>query len=385
MIKGLLRALGATLLGREPAAPVRFPRPWLSALGVLILMGLGTLALQYMQNERGLAPYLAALTALGSVLPLYLMYRSPLWAWRVVMVAMAFGGFGHKPDEPPWNPVQIIVALVVLFVVALRERTNITFWVAVLTLGLVISRMRPEYLPVTIFLLTVAMILGHEIQRRRRVEKDLEVQSERGQLADARTRIARELHDVVAHSMSLVAVRAETAPYRLTNLPEEAKNEFIALASTARESLTEMRRLLGVLRTEGDTPELAPQPTLSDVDELVASARRAGMTVHTDISVTSADDALGLSAYRIVQEALSNAARHAPGVPVEIKVKEHDGAMVIEVRNGPGGEVFADDPGHGMTGMRERAELLGGTFEAGPRSDGGFGVTATIPSGGGDK
>src|SRR5581483_5176999 len=119
------------------------------------------------------------------------------------------------------------------------------------------------------------------------------------------TRIARELHDVVAHSMSLVAVRAETAPYRLPDLPEPAREEFLALANTARDTLGELRRLLGVLRT--DPAALAPQPSLSDVDDLVASARQAGLKVQVAVVGAPTSEATGLTVYRIVQEALSNA------------------------------------------------------------------------------
>ncbi len=381
MISSVFQGLQTTLIGREPAAPARFPRPWLSALGVIALASFGAVAIQYMNDTRGIGTSWASLVGVLSVLPLYIMFRSPLWAWRLAFIGLLFGSMNHEVNEIPWNPVQIIAVLIVLFVVALRESAIVTLWVALLTLVPMGFEMQPEHLPGSAVLIVVLLVLGNQIQRRRRVEQDLEVQSERSELAAARTRIARELHDVVAHSMSLVAVRAETAPYRLTDVPEAARAEFLALAETARESLTEMRRLLGVLRTDSDEPALTPQPGLSDLDELIASARSAGMTVRSDISVSSADDALGLTAYRIVQEALSNSARHAHGVPTEIVLKEQDGQLVIDVRNTPGPVLGSSRPGHGITGMRERAELLGGTFEAGPLPEGGFAVTARIPLG----
>jgi signal transduction histidine kinase len=236
-------------------------------------------------------------------------------------------------------------------------------------------------------LMAVLLVLGEQIGRRRRLQRALVAQSERGEIAEAReavlverARIARELHDVVAHSMSLVAVRAETAPYRLPGLSEPAREEFLALAGTARDSLTELRRLLGVLRTAQTQAELTPQPDLSDLDDLVGSARRAGMQVTISISGGTPSAATGLTVYRIVQEALSNAARHASGAPVEVAVDTTKTQTRVEVRNGPGAPgADTHGTGHGLVGMRERVELLGGTLHTGPADDGGFAVVATIP------
>jgi signal transduction histidine kinase len=239
-------------------------------------------------------------------------------------------------------------------------------------------------------LLTVLLVLGEQIGRRRRIQRALVVQSERGEIAEAReavlverNRIARELHDVVAHSMSLVAVRAETAPYRLPDLSDPAKAEFLALAGTARDTLVELRRLLGVLRTDRAQPELAPQPDLPDLDELIGAVRRAGMRVTTSISEEAVPAATGLTVYRIVQEALSNAARHAPGAPVEVEVTTTKKGTRVQVNNGPGTSdpIATQGTGHGLVGMRERVELLGGTLLTGPADDGGFTVVATIPGG----
>jgi signal transduction histidine kinase len=229
------------------------------------------------------------------------------------------------------------------------------------------------------------MVLGEQIQRRRRAQLELVEQEERSELAEARralleerARIARELHDVVAHSMSLLAVRAETAPYRLPDLPEPVRKEFTALAETARETLGELRRLLGVLRTDG-VPERAPQPTLADLPDLIESARAAGMVIDATVQFGPVPPATGLAAYRIVQEALSNAARHAAGAPVRVDVMLSDSLHIV-VRNAPS----TDQPsgtgaGHGLAGMHERAAVLGGTLTAGPTEDGGFLVDCTLP------
>jgi signal transduction histidine kinase len=221
----------------------------------------------------------------------------------------------------------------------------------------------------------------------------LAAQTERAELEQARravleerARIARELHDVVAHHMSLIAVRAETAPYRLSDLPESARAEFASLSDVAREALTEMRRLLGVLRHD-EPAGLAPQPQLSDLPALVETARKAGVTV--ELSAPPALDqvpiGVALCAYRIVQESLSNASQHAPGAAVTVSVDHEAGAVLLRVANGPGGSggpsASEHGPGHGLTGMRERVALLGGSLSAGPAPDGGYVVCAVLPFG----
>ncbi len=176
---------------------------------------------------------------------------------------------------------------------------------------------------------TAATIAVDSIGSRRRAQRALAAQTERAEIEQARravleerTRIARELHDVVAHHMSLIAVRAETAPYRLGDLPEPARAEFSSLSEVAREALTEMRRLLGVLRH--DQPAgLAPQPQLADLPALVDAARQAGVSVELSVPAALARclPALRLCAYRIVQESLSNASQHAPGAAVTVSVE----------------------------------------------------------------
>jgi signal transduction histidine kinase len=235
---------------------------------------------------------------------------------------------------------------------------------------------------------TAATIALDSISSRWRTQRALAAQTERAELERARravleerTRIARELHDVVAHHMSLIAVRAETAPYRLSDLTEPVRAEFGSLSDVAREALTEMRRLLGVLRQ--DQPAgLAPQPQLSDLSALVDATRQSGVSV--ELSVPSAlgqvPSGVALCAYRIVQEALSNASRHAPGAAVTVSLDHDAGAVLLRVANGPGGPARNEhEPGHGLTGMRERVALLGGSLSAGTAPDGGFVVSAVLP------
>ena len=154
---------------------------------------------------------------------------------------------------------------------------------------------------------------------------------------EERARIARELHDVVAHRLSLIAVRAETAPYRLADLPGPVRDEFGSLSGAAREALTDMRRLLGVLRDDRPSAR-APQPRLADVPVLVEAARRAGMPVEMSVPpvLEPVPSAVGICAYRIVQESLSNASRHAQGAAVTVSMDHRAGDVVLQVANGPG-------------------------------------------------
>jgi len=206
---------------------------------------------------------------------------------------------------------------------------------------------------------------------------------------EERARIARELHDVVAHHMSLVAVRAETAPYRLAGLDDAVRGEFGSLSETAREALSDMRRLLGVLRYDQPAGR-SPQPRLSDLPELIETSRKAGVPVRLAAPpALEVPSGVGVCAYRIVQESLSNAGRHAPGAAVTVTVDHDVDAVLLRVANGPAEPVDlveigagpAPGPGHGLTGMRERVALLGGSLSAGPSPDGGFVVSALLPIG----
>jgi signal transduction histidine kinase len=200
-----------------------------------------------------------------------------------------------------------------------------------------------------------------------------------------RARIARELHDVVAHHVSMVAVQAETARLTTPGMPPEGRERLAAIGDTARDALTEMRRLLGVLRADvAGEAERAPQPGLDRLDELVDEARAAGTTVHLTVRGDAVPLAPGvdLTAYRVVQEALTNARRHAAGAAVEVGVDYGDGAVRVRVRDDGPGPSAAADGGHGLLGMHERVVMVGGRLRVGP-ADGsrGFLVEAELPTG----
>jgi signal transduction histidine kinase len=233
----------------------------------------------------------------------------------------------------------------------------------------------------------IAVAVGAVVRRYRRradvmrEERDQAEARARAVAIEARARIARELHDVVAHGMSIVVLQARGGRHMIAADPAQARTAFDVIEEVASECLDEMRRLLGILRGDGILPApLAPQPKLHELVSLVEQAQLSGAAVQLTISgeQRALAPAIELSAYRIVQEGLTNALKHAPGCRTEIHIRYDDDMLVVEVTDdGPGGE--GRPAGHGLTGMRERAELFGGTLEVGPSQTGGFGVCARLP------
>ncbi|WP_243063485.1 sensor histidine kinase [Humibacter sp. RRB41] len=213
----------------------------------------------------------------------------------------------------------------------------------------------------------------------------------RREAVEERTRLARELHDVVAHGMSAIQVQASSARYRIPSLPDDAAAEFDDIAALARTSMAEMRTLLAVLRNEGSTAESVPQPGVADIPQLVGLAARAGARVSLDDGISPEDAAafdpvISLTVYRVVQESLSNVARHATGADTLVTLRSTDGVVNVEVRNAApdlaqdaAGGASEIGGGHGIRGMRERVGLHGGTLETDHTNDGGFVVRARIP------
>lgn len=199
-------------------------------------------------------------------------------------------------------------------------------------------------------------------------------------IREERDRIARELHDVVAHCVTVMVVQSGSARLTLRSDPASSERALNSVESTGREALAEMRRMLGLLRDE-ERKELDPQPSLAGAFRLVAQLSDAGMSI--DYAVEGAPRQLPLgvdvSAYRILQESLTNAAAHAVAAPVRARVRYLAGAVEVEVRNGPGAESGRGSGHHGLVGMRERTRLFGGRLDAGRTVDGGFRVVATLP------
>jgi signal transduction histidine kinase len=370
----------------------------------------------------GVLGWLAVLLAVSAALPL--LPRFPLLGWRIAWLAVLVTPL--LPGQNRVNTAYYLILAVAFAVAGLRYGPPRLWAMAFLMLVPAWLWTGPDWtypirLTISLAVLTGVLYGARRWRRDRlalaatrreaREQADSARQhaalaqrhSERSAVLEERARIAREMHDVVAHHMSMIAVQAETAPYRVPGLPEAARAEFAALGDSARAALTDMRRLLGSLRapevllsTEAQRtdPERLPQPELSDVPELVDSVRGAGAEVILEMPgrLPEVPGVVGLAAYRIVQESLSNAGRHAPGAAIRVSVGEGDGSVLVDVTNGPPGAAVASPAarpstgppggGQGLAGMRERVALLGGEFKAGPRADGGYAVRASLPIGG---
>jgi signal transduction histidine kinase len=220
----------------------------------------------------------------------------------------------------------------------------------------------------------------HEAALRAGEERDAE--AERA-IADERRRIAREMHDVVAHSVSMMVIQAGGARRILDRDPDRAAAAAELIERTGREALREMRHVLGLLHTDDEPIEFAPQPTLLELESLVERVRAAGVdaTLSVEGDRRELPAGLDLAAFRIVQEALTNAAKHGGGAATEVRVRyENDAVEVLVADSGDGGlDVRLDGSGHGLTGMRERVRVYGGELHAGRRDGGGFEVRARLP------
>jgi signal transduction histidine kinase len=241
-----------------------------------------------------------------------------------------------------------------------------------------------------------AWLLGHFVGIRRAYTARLErtaalerarAESARRAVIEERLRLARELHDVVAHSISVIAVQSGVGAHVANTQPEEAAKALAAIEATSRAALTELRRLLGVLREEGEPQgSLAPVPGLADLDALVAEVAKVGVGVRVRVEGTPSQLPVGvdLSAYRIVQEALTNVVKHAGTARAQVTIGYRDHEVMVEVSDDGQGVIPPTDNGqarvgHGLIGMRERVAAFGGDLEVGPRPGGGFRVAARLP------
>jgi signal transduction histidine kinase len=319
--------------------------------------------------------------------PLVFVWWQPVNAWRVSWVATLMSPIetGHRPDNIDGYTALIVVAAVAQLLVA----RNAALSIAVMSLVPLWLWTVPKYgNAVTNTVALAALVVATQLWRFRQSTGRL-LGEHRAAIAagemnrfvlEERARIAREMHDVVAHQMSLIVVQAESAPYRLQELSESAKKELRSLAGSARQALEEMRDVLSVLRSDEPIGR-APQPGLSDVPDLVANARAAGSKVSLTMGMSdlAASAGTGICVYRLVQEALSNAARHAPGQPVDIALTGSRDRVVVRIANQsefPSGTCPELVPGLGIIGMRERVTGLGGSLEVGRTEDGRFVVAA---------
>jgi signal transduction histidine kinase len=238
----------------------------------------------------------------------------------------------------------------------------------------------------------LAWVLGDSMRYRRgyyaaledraaRLEAERHAQAKIAAAAE-RARIARELHDIVAHHVSVMVVQADGARYALRTDPGRADTALTAISGTGRQALTEMRRLLGVLRSAGEQSGLAPVPGLGELRELLDQARAAGLEVSYTLSGTPRElpEGAELAAYRVVQESLTNTRKHAGlAATAAVTLRYEPDGLTVEVTDDGIASPASEPAGHGLAGMRERIAMYGGTVQAGPLPGGGFGVTARLP------
>jgi len=301
----------------------------------------------------------------------------------VVFAALALAELEFEGDGDASTPTEVVFALAMTLPLAWRRTRPVpaaAVAIAAMAAGLLAGIPVTEgFVPLLVFGIVIYAVARADV-----LEDELDEHTERATLEE-RERIARELHDVVAHRLSTIAVQAGAGQHVLHEDPERARATFEAIDETARSGLTEMRHALGLLRSADAGAALAPQPSLRDVERLAEESRAAGvpveLTVRGDTGALPAG--VDLSAYRILQEALTNVRRHAAGAATTVDVTV-DGRLVrLRVADAGAGASArpgdTEDPGHGLVGIRERVALYGGSLEAGPLPGGGFLVAATLP------
>jgi signal transduction histidine kinase len=369
--------------GNAARRVLRSPDGPLALALVLALVALTEVTLY--ADEKGPA----MIANLLATLPLAFVRRYLAWATGAIVLGVVIS----ISEEGTLTIAGLSGLLIVLYVFASTYRRR---WTILPALPFLVNAVAPYsggdpgFSGILLLLLVVAAEALGDSQRQRGeaiAERDETRQAMVDTLHDQavmgeRARIARDLHDVVAHHVSAIAVQAETARLTTEGLPDEGRAHFESIGNTARDALGEMRRLLGVLREDAQgEPDRDPQPGLARLNELVDTARAAGTPVRLTLSggATQLPAGIDLCAYRILQEALTNARRHAPGAPVDVELEYEVDAVRLRVRDHGPGLSEPDADGHGLLGMRERAIMVGGTLTVGPADGGGFSVEAELP------
>jgi signal transduction histidine kinase len=351
----------------------------------------------------GLGQYLLVPATLGLTVPVIFRRAHPTGAFVVAVTVGALQVLLNLHISPA-DPA-ILVLLYSLAAYATRRVSVVGLGVCLLGSAGAVARFAPPHLSATSWLLMgsiifagpslIAWVLGDSMGYRRayyanleeraaRLERDRDAQAQVAAAAE-RARIARELHDVVAHNVSVMVVQADGAAYALATDPGRAREALAAISATGRQALTEMRVLLGVLRRndENAAVALAPLPGLGQLDELIEQTRAAGVPVSCAVEgiPQPLPGGAALAAYRIVQESLTNTRKHAgPGASAHVLLRYVGDVLEVTVTDdGIGAAATCDGAGHGLTGMTERAQMYGGSVQAGPRPGGGFQVTARLP------
>jgi signal transduction histidine kinase len=380
--------------------------------GLLTVVSMVALAFTWDECDADCDPGgLAAWLVLATTVPLVWRRRHPLAVSLVTGMATAAYGFAHYPDLAMPIAVGGVVGMYSVAAWGSRRAALLAGGVAVVVVVVVMSLPRADADVVDAAFVSLglagAWVLGDRARVQRALAAELQeravrLERERAEearraVATERARIARELHDVVAHHVSMMVVQAEAGPVVVERDPARAAGAFEAIAATGRQALVEMRRLLGVLRGDGDgdgdaAPSLAPQPGLAQVPSLVEQVGRAGLRVELVVEGPEAPLPAGvdLSAYRIVQEALTNAVKHGGPGRAEVLVRYGERELQLRIwdegRPAGGGGPPPEDgaetaAGRGLLGMRERVGLFGGELRAGSGPNGGFTVAARLPIG----
>ena len=329
--------------------------------------------------------------------------------WPLAALAVTLGGSVASMVLQPRPIVALIVVAVALgleicYIAATRSRRVSVTGAAMAGAGLLIPLLAvpslaalrggtvgsagPPAVTIAVPVFTmIAWLIGHSIRQAQARAELVRVQAAAQTSMAERLRIARELHDIVAHSIGVIAIQAGSGRSVFDARPDEAREALAAIEATSRETLSGLRRMVTGLRRAEPAPgswlaPLGPAPGLADIDRLAATAMDAGVRVEVDVDWRGSREPLpadiDLSAFRIIQEAVTNVVRHARTDQCRVSISQQDGQLSIEVTDsGCGGS--AAGTGYGITGMRERAALLGGDFSAGPRPGGGFRVAARLP------
>ena len=395
----------------EPSRPTPLARGRALLVDVLLALGIGLVqVLGVLVSERvGRAAgwrdpdALAYLLLVGGAAALLFRRRWPL---PVLAVTLACG-LAYAARNYPEGPSQLAVYPALWTVALTLPRRQAWLAAAVAAVAAAAVELflygdtmfdgEPLYAAVTVL---AAMWWGEAVRARRAYVAELRDRAERAErtreeearrrVDEERLRIARELHDVVSHTIGVISVQAGVAAHLLHRRPDKAADSLAAIRQASDEALGELHAMLGVLRQgdgDGGRAPLAPAPGLAELDALVAQAAGAGIEVKVAVEgePRRLPSAVDLACYRVVQESLTNVVRHAGASQAEITVTHHDDRVVVEVLDDGGRGLRATEPsagGQGIPGMRERARALGGSLEAGPRPGGGFRVQASLPVGG---
>ncbi|MFF2126906.1 sensor histidine kinase [Streptomyces olivochromogenes] len=383
---------------------------WVDSFWAVVLLGISGVSLT---NVNGAAEQRGSLTA---ALPIAVVLSAVVALRRLMpekmLVVAAVTGIAQVVLDVPPAPADFAM-LVIIYTVAAdgarwASRLGLIGGLCAATVGQLRWPLRDEG-PLGAVLIVIfqtvpfalAWVLGDSIRTRRaylaqleeraaRLEKEREAQAKVAVAAE-RARIARELHDVVAHNVSVMVVQADGAAYVMDAAPEQARKALETISGTGRQALAEMRRLLGVLRTgeHQESGEYVPQPDVEQLDDLIEQCRTSGLPVDFKVEGTPRPLPSGveLTAYRIVQEALTNTRKHGgPNAGASVRLVYFDdglGLLVEDDGKGAPHELYeeggADGQGHGLIGMRERVGMVGGTLDAGPRPGGGFRISALLP------